>query len=155
GHGVDTMRAPRVGRTPSAGGERCRHAKSTGGGGPGMSLQVGPYVFKLAETKQEFEQVHRLNKQTFVGEIHQHADTGDGLLIDKFHTKNSYFIVLREGRVVGMVSLHDQPPFSIADRLSDPGILSRPGTRPLEVRLLAIEPDERNSHLFFGLIYVL
>jgi aspartate aminotransferase-like enzyme len=120
-----------------------------------MLLQVGHYVFKMAETKQEFEQIHRLNYQTFVGEIPQHADTGAGVLVDKFHTKNAYFIVLRDGRVVGMVSLHDQPPFSIADRLSDPGILTRPGTRPLEVRLLAIEPDERNSHLFFGLVNVL
>jgi aspartate aminotransferase-like enzyme len=120
-----------------------------------MLLQVGHYVFKLAETKQEFEQIHRLNYQTFVGEIPQHADTGTGVLVDKFHTKNAYFIVLRDGRVVGMVSAHDEPPFSVAERLSDPGILTAQGTRPLEVRLLALEPDERNSNLFFGLIYTL
>src|SRR5262249_7202955 len=71
------------------------------------------------------------------------------------HTKNAYLIVLREGRVVGMVSAHDQPPFSVADRLREPEILTRPGTRPLEVRLLAIEPAERNSTMFFGLIWSL
>src|SRR5262249_7133346 len=60
-----------------------------------------------------------------------------------------------DDRVVGMVSAHDQPPFSIADRLSDPSILTRDGTRPLEVRLLALEPEERRSNLFFGLIYML
>src|SRR5262245_30317850 len=107
-----------------------------------MLLQVGRYVFKLAETTKEFEQIHRLNYQSFVGEIPQHADTGAGVLVDKFHTKNAYFIVLRDDRVVGMVSAHDQPPFSIADRLSDPSILTRDGTRPLEVRLLALEPEE-------------
>jgi aspartate aminotransferase-like enzyme len=120
-----------------------------------MLLQVGHYVFKLAETRHEFEQIHRLNHQTFVGEIPQHADTGTGLLVDKFHKKNAYFIVLRGDRVVGMVSAHDQPPFSIAERLGDPGILTQPGTRPLEVRLLAVEPEERRSNLFFGLIYTL
>src|SRR5204862_76063 len=57
-----------------------------------------------------------------------------------------------EGRVIGMVSTHDQPPFSVADRLTDPSILERPGTRPLEVRLLAIEPARRNSTVVLGLM---
>lgn len=118
-------------------------------------LRVGKYVFKRAETRQEFEQIHCLNYRTFVGEIPQHPDPGDGRLIDKFHDKNSYFIVLCGGRVVGMVSGHDQPPFSIADRLNDPSILQRPGIRPLEVRLLAVEPDKRNSTIFFGLLWSL
>jgi aspartate aminotransferase-like enzyme len=118
-------------------------------------LKVGQYVFKRAETGQEFEQIHRLNHRTFVDEIPQHPDSGGGVLVDKFHSKNAYLIVLREGQVVGMVSAHDQPPFSVADRLSEPGILNRPGTRPLEVRLLAIEPGERNSTMFFGLIWSL
>jgi aspartate aminotransferase-like enzyme len=118
-------------------------------------LKVGHYLFKTAETKQEFEQIHRLNYRTFVSEIPQHADPGSGVLVDKFHGKNAYLIVLREGRVVGMVSAHDQPPFSVAERLSEPEVLTRPGTRPLEVRLLAIEPDERNSTMFFGLIWSL
>ncbi|MCI0377701.1 MAG: aminotransferase class V-fold PLP-dependent enzyme [Gemmataceae bacterium] len=118
-------------------------------------LRVGQYVFKRAETSQEFEQIHRLNHRTFVEEIPQHRATGTGALVDKFHHKNFYIIVLRDDRVVGMVSAHDQPPFSIAERLPEPGILVRDGTRPLEVRLLAIEPDERNSTLFFGLIWTL
>jgi aspartate aminotransferase-like enzyme len=118
-------------------------------------LRVGPYHFKRAESKQEFEQVHRLNHRTFVDEIPQHQPTGTGILVDKFHHKNVYLIVLRDERVVGMVSTHDQPPFSVADRLPDPKILYADGTRPLEVRLLAIEPRERNNTLFFGLIWTL
>ena len=118
-------------------------------------LRVGSYVFKRAETRQEFEQIHRLNFRTFVHEIPQHSDPGTGRLVDKFHDKSAYFIVVREGRVVGMVSSHDQPPFSVADRLPDPEILERPGTRPLEVRLLALEPDTRNSTVFFGLMWSL
>src|SRR5947209_11599711 len=118
-------------------------------------LHLGSYVFKLAESEQEFEQIHRLNYRTFVDEIPQHAATGTGKLVDKFHHKNLYFIVLKRGRVVGMLSAHDQPPFSVADRLDDPAILQEPGMKPLEVRLLAIEPGERNSNLFFGLIWTL
>jgi aspartate aminotransferase-like enzyme len=118
-------------------------------------LRVGQYVFKQADTDEEFDQIHRLNYRTFVGEIPQHPDPGTGRLIDKFHEKNAYFIVLREGRLIGMVSGHDRPPFSIADRLPDPGLLQRPGMRPLEVRLLAVEPGNRNSTVFFGLIWSL
>ncbi|HWY86676.1 MAG TPA: GNAT family N-acetyltransferase [Gemmataceae bacterium] len=118
-------------------------------------LRVGHYLFKRAESKQEFEQVHRLNHRTFVDEIPQHQPTGTGALVDKFHHKNVYLIVLRDDRVVGMVSTHDQPPFSVADRLPDPKILDQDGSRPLEVRLLAIEPRERNNTLFFGLIWTL
>src|SRR5580704_7466772 len=118
-------------------------------------LQVGRYVFKCADAKHEFEQIHRLNYQTFVGEIPQHADNGAGLLVDKFHGKNAYFIVLKDDRLIAMIGAHDQPPFSVADRLSDPAILSRDGVRPLEVRLLAVEPEERGSSVFFGLVYTL
>ncbi len=118
-------------------------------------LRVGRYLFKRTDTAWEVEQVHRLNYRTFVGEIHQYPDSGSGLLVDKFHDKNIYFISLREERVVGMVSVHGEPPFSVADRLSDPSILDRPGVRPLEVRLLAIEPDERHSTVFSGLCWTL
>src|SRR5262249_29233443 len=111
-------------------------------------LRVGPYFFKRAESTQEFEQVHRLNHRTFVDESPQNQPTGTGILVDKFHHKNVYLIVLRDERVVGMVSTHDQPPFSVADRLSNPEILYA-ASRPLEVRLLAIEPRERNNTLFF------
>jgi aspartate aminotransferase-like enzyme len=118
-------------------------------------LHVGRYVFKCADTREELEQIHRLNYQTFVGEIAQHADNGAGYLVDKFHDKNAYLVVLKDNRVVGMMGVHHQPPFSIAERLSDPGILAQPGIRPLEVRLLAVEPDERGSTVFFGLSYSL
>lgn len=116
-------------------------------------IRFGPYEFKLAETPDELDQVHRLNYRTFVQEIPQHQDTGSGRLVDKFHAKNTYHIALRRSRMVGMISTHDQPPFSIADRLPDPSVLSRTGVRPLEVRLLAVEPGERSSNVIPGLFY--
>lgn len=119
-------------------------------------LRVGKYLFKRAENKEEFEQVHRLNHRTFAEEIAQHGATATGALVDKFHHKNAYFVVLRNDHVVGMLSSHDEPPFSVAERMPDASVLTRPGVRPLEVRLLAIEPGERNHIIVsFGLFYVL
>ncbi len=115
-------------------------------------FQLGPVVFKLAESPHEIEQVHRLNYQAFVREVPQHSDPGSDCLIDKFHDKNVYFIALRNEQVVGMVSAHDRPPFSVCDRLKDPQAIDRLGGRPLEVRLLAIEPTQRCSIVFAGLM---
>ena len=75
--------------------------------------------FKPAETADEIEQVHRLNHRIFAEEVGQHARTPDGRLIDKFHSRNRYFIATRGSELVGMVSAHDGPEFSIASRLKD------------------------------------
>ncbi len=116
---------------------------------------LGRYEFKRAARASELEQIHRLNHRTFVEEIPQHAP-GDGRqLIDKFHAKNVYFVALEAGRVVGMVSCHDQPPFSVADRLADDAPLRAAGRRPLEIRLLAVEADRRHSLVFGGLLWSL
>jgi aspartate aminotransferase-like enzyme len=118
-------------------------------------LRVGGYVFKRAETSDELDQIHALNYRTFVGELAQYPDAGAGRLVDKFHHKNIYFIALSGPHVVGMVSVHGQPPFSIAERLPDPGMLQRPDMRPLEVRLLAVDQEKRNSIVLAGLVYAL
>ncbi|HTQ79121.1 MAG TPA: hypothetical protein VMM92_03935, partial [Thermoanaerobaculia bacterium] len=92
--------------------------------------RVGRYVFKRADADHELEAVHRLNYRTFVQEIPQHPDSGDGRLVDKFHGRNVYFVALRDDQVVGMISANDRPPFSVAERLADPTILDQPGCRP-------------------------
>src|SRR5260221_14017284 len=101
------------------------------------------YHFKKAETEKELEQVFRLNHDVFAGELQQHHPTDEGRLVDKFHEKNLYLIALEDERVIGMLTTHDQPPFSVADRLADPRVLE-PFGRIVEVRLLAIEPEHRN-----------
>jgi len=63
------------------------------GRGP-VTIQFGRYTFKRAETVAEFEQIHALNYSTFVREIPQHEDPGDGRLVDKFHAENTYLICL-------------------------------------------------------------
>src|SRR5690242_10073321 len=102
---------------------------------------TGSLTFKQADSGWAFEQIHRLNYRTFVEEIGQYAPDGSGVLVDRFHDKNKYFIAVQDGRVVGMLAVHDQPPFSVESRLPDPAILRSLGGRLLEVRLLALETD--------------
>lgn len=118
-------------------------------------LRLGRYVFKQAETAEELEQVHRLNYKTFVHEIRQHVDSGHGRLVDKYHDRNIYFLCLVDDQLVGMLSVHDDPPFSVESRLADPSMIWRPGMRPLEVRLLSVEPKERKSTVMFGLVFAM
>lgn len=115
------------------------------------AIRLGRFVFKPAETPHELEQLHRLNYETFVREVPQHHDPGNGRLVDKFHDKSSYLVALDGDSVVGMLSVHDQPPFSVADKLDDPRVLERLGPRPLEVRLLAVRPELRHGPVFAGL----
>jgi hypothetical protein len=117
--------------------------------------RLGPYLFKQAESDDEFAQVHKLNYDTFVQEIPQHHDTGTGFLIDKFHQKNTYLICLRDNRLVGMVCYHDQRPFSAADRIPDLSVIDKPGMKIWEVRLMAVIPEERNGAAFAGLVDML
>lgn len=118
--------------------------------GPG---RPGHETFKRAETADEIEQVHRLNHAVFAVEVGQHEPDPSGRLVDKFHPKNTYYIALRRGEVAGMVAVHDLPPFSIADRLEDPGVLGRLPGRPLEVRLLAVRPGVRHGSVLPGLLW--
>ena len=113
----------------------------------------GPTTYQRAETDQDFEQVYRLNHDIFCLEVGQYDAKPAGRLIDKFHHKNIYYLALRQGELVGMVAVHDEPPFSIANRLADPAALGRRCPRPLEVRLLALRPSVRRGSLLFGLLW--
>lgn len=111
--------------------------------------------FRVAATADEIEQVHELNHLAFVRELGQHADSGGARLVDKFHERNTYLIAKRGGRVVAMVAVHDRPSFSTADRMDDPGWIERHCPRPLEVRLLAVRPEERQGRVLLGLLWTL
>ena len=109
------------------------------------------YQFKVADTDDEFDQIFRLNHATFAGELEQHPTVASERLVDKFHEKNAYMIALADGKVVGMLSMHAQPPFSVAGKLADPGVLD-PYGRLSEIRLLAVEPAHRHGVVMAGLI---
>ena len=117
--------------------------------------RVGPYSFQFAETASDLAQVHRLNYRTFVREIPQHQDTGGDVLVDKFHKKNTYLIAKKGDDVVGMLSAHAEAPFSVESRLPDLSVLTREGMKPVEIRLLAVEPGERQSPVVGGLVYAI
>jgi aspartate aminotransferase-like enzyme len=108
--------------------------------------------FKAATEPHEFEQVHRLNYRTFVEEIPQHAANAERVLVDGRCGRSTFFIALRDDRVVGMIAVSDQRPFSLDAKLPDLDALL-PAARSLcEVRLLAVEPGERTGLVFRGLV---
>lgn len=112
----------------------------------------GGFVFKVATDADELEQVHHLNYRTFVEEIPQHGSNAERMLVDKFHRDNVYVVAKRGDRVVGMVALREQRPFSLDGKLEDVDSYLPPGLSLCEVRLLAVEPEFRNGVVFRGLV---
>ncbi|WP_348265222.1 aminotransferase class V-fold PLP-dependent enzyme [Telmatobacter sp. DSM 110680] len=108
--------------------------------------------FRQADSAEDIEQVHRLNHRIFSEEVGQHPRTSDGRLIDKFHDRNRYFIAICGSELVGMVSAHDGPEFSITSRLENLRAL-KVLRAPLEIRLLAILPKFRNRSILAGLFW--
>lgn len=106
---------------------------------------------KLATEDWEIEQIHRLNHRTFAEEIPQHAPRPDGRLVDRFHATNRYVIVRHDQRVVGMMALRWQRPFSLDAKLPDLDRFLPAGCRPAEGRLLAVEPAYRRTAVFAAL----
>ena len=111
--------------------------------------------FKIASEDWEFEAIHRLNYQTFVEEIPQHARNTDGRLVDKFHSENTYAICLEGDRLVGMVCHRGQRPFSLDQKLPDLDAHLPPGRTVCEIRLLAVDKSHRYSQVCRGLLGLL
>jgi aspartate aminotransferase-like enzyme/GNAT superfamily N-acetyltransferase len=107
--------------------------------------------FKLATEDWEFEAIHRLNYRTFVEEIPQHAPNPDGRLVDRFHAENKYVIALHGPELAGMLALRSGRPFSLDAKVPDLDQYLPAGRRPVEVRLLAVEPTYRRSAVFVAL----
>lgn len=115
----------------------------------------GSLQFKLADTADEFDQIHRLNYTTFVEEIPQHSANSNQALIDKFHRENTYIICLDHGRVVGMIAVRANRPFSLDTKLDRLDSYLPPGRKLCELRLLAVEKKYRNGWVFWGMGKVL
>lgn len=102
-------------------------------------------TFKIATEEWEFEAIHKLNYNTFVHEIPQHADNDEGKLIDKFHKENSYCIALLGDRLVGMVCLRGVRPFSLDYKLTELDAYLPKNRRICEFRLLTVDKEYRNT----------
>lgn len=108
--------------------------------------------FTIATDAAELDQVHRINYRTFVEEIPQHPANDARALVDRFSDRSTYFVCKRGDRVIGMVALHEQRPFSLDGKLPDVDAHLPVGCRPCEIRLLAVDPEHRNGVVFRGLI---
>ena len=113
-------------------------------------------LYKIAETPLEFEQIHALNYRTFVEEIPQHERNESQGLVDKFHDENTYIICKKDDRVVGMIAIRSKRPFSLDGKIGPvEKQLPIQVKNPVEIRLLAIEPDYRNGRAFLGMAQAL
>jgi predicted N-acetyltransferase YhbS len=110
---------------------------------------------KIATEPSEFEQIHRLNYQTFVTEIPQHDPSLDRRLVDRYHAQNTYLIALAGDQLVGMVAVRDQRPFSLDEKLPDLDFHLPPSRKLCELRLLSVIPSHRNGRVFQGLLTLL
>ncbi len=109
--------------------------------------------FKLASEAFELEQIHRLNYATFVQEIPRYeGDPATGVLVDRFHDENTYVVALDGDRLVGMVALRANRPFSLDARLENLDSYLPAGRTLCEVRLLAVAPERRRGPVFRGLM---
>ncbi len=114
------------------------------------------FLYKVATTALEFKEIHELNYKTFAEEIPQHAHNESQMLIDKFHDENTYIICKKEQKVIGMIAVRGQRPFSLDGKIGKveeklPLVVEN----PVEIRLLAIEPQYRNGRAFLGLAQAL
>lgn len=115
-------------------------------------MTASTLCFKVASEPDEFEQIHRLNYETFVEEIPQHPANPERRLVDRFHAENTYLIALHGPALAGMVAVRDRRPFSLDAKLPD---LDRylPRHQSLcELRLLAVARAYRSPRVFQGLL---
>jgi aspartate aminotransferase-like enzyme/GNAT superfamily N-acetyltransferase len=112
-------------------------------------------VFKIAETPEEIEQIHRLNYETFVEEIPQHHRNPERRLVDRFHDENTYLIALHEGKLVGMMAARGNRPFSLDLKLENLDSYLPEHTSICEFRLLAVRPEYRGGKVLPGLMDLL
>lgn len=144
GHGPNPASPSRNGAADA----RCGSVHANGAG-PGPRL-----VFKQADQDWEFQDIYRLNYASFVEEVPQHPSNEAGVLVDRFHDENTYFICRRGPELVGMICVRDRRPFSLDEKLGnlETYLPQAKGARLCEVRLLAVRPDLRRSRVLPGLL---
>lgn len=117
-------------------------------------MSAGSLVYKVANTPDEFLQIHELNYRTFVEEVGQHPPNLERRRIDRFHDENTYYICLAGARLIGMVCTRDQRPFSLDLKIDNLNNLLPPHKNPVEIRLLAIDTDARSPQIFRGIMRI-
>ncbi len=103
-------------------------------------------------TKEEFEQIFKLNYDTFVEEIPQHTSNDEKVLVDKFHSKNNYLIAKKDKQVIGMICFSSERPFSLDQKLPDMDKLLPSYNKIAEIRLLSVKSENRNGTTAYRLL---
>src|SRR5436190_3042766 len=119
-----------------------------------MSLRQ-PLIFKFASEELEFEQIHRLNYKTFAEEIPQHQRSATERLVDKFHAENTYLICLSGKKLVGMLAVRSNRPFSLDQKLENIDSYLPAGRKVCEIRLLAVDKKFRGAQVLQGILALL
>lgn len=109
------------------------------------------YDFKIASEDWEFQQIHKLNYETFVEEIPQHDPDFSKELVDKFHDQNTYIICVDGSELLGMIAIRDKRPFSLDDKLSNLDEYLPASNSMCEMRLLSIKKEKRRKKIIKGL----
>jgi len=109
-------------------------------------------IFKIASEPWEFDQINKLNYETFVEEIPQHDSNCQRILVDKFHTENTYIICVDDNEVLGMLAVRNKRPFSLDKKLEGLDSYLPPYRSICEIRLLASRKSRRHSRVVYGLL---
>jgi GNAT superfamily N-acetyltransferase len=107
---------------------------------------------KIASEPWELAQVYGLNYRTFVEEIPQHSPNEERRLIDQRLERSECYVCLDGRRLRGMVAVCGQRPFSLDAKLAGLDSYLPPHEKPCEVRLLAVEQDDRGGVVFTALM---
>jgi len=115
------------------------------------------YWCKIAHTEAEFEEVARLNYETFVEEIPQHPPNSARKKMDRFHHENTYIVVYKELELIGMLAFRDQRPFSIDEKIGkvEQYLSKEISTKLCEIRLLAVKKAYRTGRVLLKLTQAL
>ena len=114
--------------------------------------RVPSRIYRIAREPWEFEQIHCLNYRTFVEEIPQHPPNPDRRLIDPLLRRSTPFVCLEGRRLIGMMMVSGERPFSLDRKLSGLDSYLPVARKPCEVRLLMIEPRHRRGRVFAELL---
>lgn len=107
------------------------------------------YWCKIARSEEEFDAIAKLNYETFVEEIPQHAADGSRARTDTYHDQNTYLIVLADSELAGMIALRSDRPFSLDLKIGQVEHYLPDCREICEIRLMAVRKKHRNGRVFF------
>ncbi|CAA6812949.1 MAG: Aminotransferase class V-fold PLP-dependent enzyme [uncultured Sulfurovum sp.] len=103
-------------------------------------------------TPKDFEEIFKFNYQIFTEEIGQYAKNREGMKIDKFHDKNHYFIAVKDLKVIGLLAIHCQSPYSVEEKCEDFYGTIKKDSNIVEIRLFSVSKEYRKSFLSWRLV---